>query len=287
MASRQLPDSNRSGEYLASLLEQASLCFTPCDHGQLVWQQWSDAGTPLVLIHGGFGSWNHWVSNIPFLRERFALYTLDLPGLGDSADMPEPHTPEHFARIVSTGINQLLGGTPHFQLAGFSFGAMIGVHVAALAGSRCERFTAIGAAGCGDLHVQVHLQRPPSQDTPEQEAHSIHHANLRALMFSCDEVIDDLAVHVHAVNLARHRFNRRRLSLTSDFVDNLPRVQGQLVGVWGGSDATAGGLASIEKRQRIFLDAKPNSEFHILHGVGHWAMYEATDSVDAILCGAP
>jgi 2-hydroxy-6-oxonona-2,4-dienedioate hydrolase len=268
---------------LAQLLSEADLQTTPCGQGRLVWQQWSSQGVPLVLLHGGFGCWNHWVHNIEGLRQQRALWTLDLPGLGDSAELPEPYTAMHFAQNVVAGLDVLLGSAAHFELAGFSFGAMIGARVAQLAGSRCERFTAIGAAGFGPLHKQVSLQRPPTASTPPDEAQQIHHSNLRALMFASEDSIDELAIHAHGSNLARHRFNSRRLSLTDDFIQTLPDIQAPLVGVWGSRDATAGGRANIEKRRELFLAAQTDAEFHILDGVGHWAMYEAPSAVNAIL----
>ena len=31
---------------------------TPCGEGCLVWRSWGE-GSPLVLLHGGYGSWTH------------------------------------------------------------------------------------------------------------------------------------------------------------------------------------------------------------------------------------
>ena len=61
------------------------------------------------------------------------------------------------------------------------------------------------------------------------------------------DCIDELALRVHADNLAQHRFNSRRLSLTDDFIQSLPLIKGELVGVWGSRDATAGHREAIEK----------------------------------------
>lgn len=278
---------------LSRLHSEATVHVTRCNHGDLVWQQWprdvaaeSDTSStlrPLLLLHGGFGSWTHWAANIPGLRKHREVWTLDLPGLGESANCPQPHTPEHIARIVLQGLDTLLGPATEFELAGFSFGAMVGARLAILTGSRCRRFTAIGAAGCGDLHVQVHLQHPPTPDTPAEEARSIHQSNLRTLMFANNDSIDELAILIHGENLARHRFNSRKLSLTDDFVQALPLIKARLVGVWGSRDATAGGRASLEKRRALFAAAQAGAEFHILDGIGHWAMYEAPDAINEIL----
>ncbi len=275
-------------EFLAQLRLESVTHTTSCNHGDVIWQDWlgdSPAQTPLILLHGGFGAWTHWVANIPGLRIERPLWTLDIPCLGDSADLPEPRTPEHFARVILHGLDCLLGPDAEFELGGFSFGAMVGARLAVLAGSRCRRFTAIGAAGCGDLHVQVHLQPPPGPDTLPAEVHSILRANLRALMFSSDDSIDELAIHIHGDNLAKHRFNSRKLSLTDDFLQALPLIKADLAGVWGSRDATAGGRPAIEKRRQLFEQARPGAEFHILDGIGHWAMYEAPAVINRILLG--
>ena len=266
----------------AALLATAETLTTPLPQGQLHWQRWSppEAGPPLLLLHGGFGSWNHWFANIDTLRCHRELWTLDLPGLGESGPISREATPTDFARLVRAGMDELLGRRA-YELAGFSFGAMIGARLAA--DQHCRRFTAIGAAGCGELHVQVELAMPPSKRTPWNEAAPVHRANLRALMFSPAAEIDELAVYLHASNLARARFNSRALSLTGDFLAALTKIGGQLVAVWGSADATAGGVAAIEARRKLILDCQPAARFQLLEGPGHWTMYESPGAVDAAL----
>ena len=41
-------------------------------------------GNPLVLLHGGMGSWSHWLRNIGALAREFTVITLDMPGYGSS-----------------------------------------------------------------------------------------------------------------------------------------------------------------------------------------------------------
>ena len=97
--------------------------------------------------------------------------------------------------------------------------------------------------------------------------------------------IDDLALHVHGDNLARHRFRSRKLAGSDDLIRILPEISAPLLGIWGEHDATAGTIAAIRERQRLFLAAQENAEFHILEGVGHWAMYEAPEVVNRLLLG--
>src|SRR5262245_33935997 len=69
---------------------------TPCGDSSMVWRVWG-SGEPLILLHGGTGSWNHWIKTIPVLASRYELWVPDIPGLGDSAMPPEPHTPSSIA----------------------------------------------------------------------------------------------------------------------------------------------------------------------------------------------
>lgn len=263
-----------------ALLDTAVMHRSTCGGGHLQWQQWSDsdAGPLLLLLHGGFGSWTHWLANIETLRQQREVWSVDLPGLGSSGDIFRNANAAHFAAMLAPGLKLLLGGRP-YQLAAFSFGAMVGAELAAH--TPCERFYAIGAAGCGDLHVQVSLTPPPPADTPWSKAAAVHRANLEALMFSQTFAIDDLAVHLHADNLARARFNSRGLSRTSAFLDRLPYLKAELVGIWGSVDATAGDAAALQARREVFENL--GGSFEQLDGVGHWAMYEAPESVNSIL----
>lgn len=250
------------------------------------WQSWGrgSANTlPLVLLHGGFGSWNHWFANLPALAEARQVWTVDLPGLGHSGDMSAPFTTEHFAELLLAGIDEVLGAGSVFELAGFSFGAMIGGHVAAGAEERCRRFVMIGAAGFGDLHVQVSLLPPPPPEMAAPEAEAIQRENLSRLMLASPAAIDDMAVYLHGDNLAHYRFRSRKLAGSSDLVAVLPNISAELVGVWGSEDATAGGPAAIDQRRELLQQVQPAAEFHVLDGVGHWAMYEAPESVNRIL----
>jgi formiminoglutamase len=75
----------------------------------MVWRRWG-RGSPLVLLHGGTGSWRHWAGNIAALAEHYQVYAADAPGLGDSDMMhTEPEiTPESVSAIVADGVARLL-----------------------------------------------------------------------------------------------------------------------------------------------------------------------------------
>jgi pimeloyl-ACP methyl ester carboxylesterase len=81
-----------------------------------------------LLIHGGHGSWAHWIANIDGLARKLRVIALDLPGFGNSAD--PGHLPEvgEFAICVRALIEQLQ--LQNVTLVGFSFGTLVAATVA-------------------------------------------------------------------------------------------------------------------------------------------------------------
>jgi pimeloyl-ACP methyl ester carboxylesterase len=273
-------------EQISGLLGRATLHTTDVDGCKIAWQQWPGASknaTPLLLVHGGFGSWTHWAANLDGLCRERAVWTVDLPGLGSSGDMPKPWTTDHFAELLLSGWRSLVGAERTFEIAAFSFGAMISGHLAAMAAEQCARCTLIGASGFGDLHVQASLLPPPGPEVPEREANAIHRENLSRLMLYTPESIDDLAVYIHGDNLARHRFRSRSMAGSNDLAEVLPQISARLVGIWGDRDVTAGGAENIEARRRLFLKAQPDAQFHVLENIGHWAMYETPKVINRLI----
>jgi len=88
MMDQLFPNASSPDQSMHPLLQrlgaQARRCVTPCGQGELVWHVWGEAREgvpPLVLFHGGSGSWTHFVRNIESLvRSGRELWVPDLPG---------------------------------------------------------------------------------------------------------------------------------------------------------------------------------------------------------------
>jgi 2-hydroxy-6-oxonona-2,4-dienedioate hydrolase len=252
---------------------------TPCGEGAMVWRVWG-SGPPLVLLHGGYGSWTHWIRNVLPLARRFTVIAPDLPGLGESATPPEPHTAEKLARIIVDGLATILPGGERFHLTGFSFGGVLGGHVAALLGEQVRGFTIVGSNGLGLRRQPTELERQKPGGTVE-ELLAIARHNLGVLMIADKGKIDDLAVYIQYINAPRGRIRSRRFSRTDALIQALPRVTAQLSGIWGGRDA--GAYPYLEERKRVLNEIQPGLRFEIIPGAGHWVAYEAADRFNPIL----
>ena len=252
---------------------------TPCGDGVMVWRRWG-SGPPLVLLHGGYGSWMHWIRNVLPLARQFTVIAPDLPGLGESATPPEPWTAPGLAAIVVAGLDIVLpqGARPH--LAGFSFGGVIGGNVAAQLGDRLRSFTVVGSNGLGLTRSPTDLRRvPPGAD--EVEEFATHRYNLNQLMIHDPAKIDELALYLQKTNHARARMRSRRFSRSGALIEALPKIKGRLDGIWGERDATA--YPHVDERARLLRGIQPGARFAIIPGAGHWVQFEAAERFNPIL----
>ena len=89
--------------FLSELANRAERIETSFVGGKMIWHRWtSDQSTrpPIILLHGGFGSWTHWALAITELQKSATVIAADLPGLGDSSDVLLPHTAGKLAAIT-------------------------------------------------------------------------------------------------------------------------------------------------------------------------------------------
>jgi len=271
--------NERTVAFVEGVAAEAQRIETPCGDGVMVWRVWG-SGPTLVLLHGGYGSWMHWIRNVLPLARRFTVVAPDLPGLGESATPPEPHTAESLARIIVGGLAAILPAGERFHLAGFSFGGVLGGHVAALLGEQVRGFTIVGSNGLGLRRQPTELERQKPGGTVE-ELLAIARHNVGLLMIADKDKIDDLAAYIQYLNAPRGRVRSRRFSRTDTLIQALPRVTAQLSGIWGGRDA--GAYPYLDERKRVLDEIQPGLRFEIIPGAGHWVAYEAADRFNPLL----
>lgn len=256
-------------ETVARIERLARRVDTPCGDGVMVWRLWG-AGPPLLLLHGGYGSWTHWLRNVLPLSADFTVITPDLPGLGDSAAPPVPYTADSIAAIIARGLPQAV--QEPVAIAGFSFGAVIGGHLAAQLGGRASCVLLIGAAGLG-------LPRPPLANLQRVEPGmsavqitEIQRGNLAKLMFGDASRIDALAVHLQNENTRRGRLDSRPIAFTDTLIHTLPRATARLGAIWGEKDITC--VPYIEQKFRVLRSIQPDTYCDVVPDAGHWVQWE-------------
>lgn len=251
---------------------------TPCGDGHVVWRSWG-AGTPLVLLHGGSGSWMHWLRNIRALSAQYRVLAADIPGLGESAMPPNPDHPRACAAPLQQGLVQILGPERRYHLTGFSFGANVSGQLAALDGAHVLSLTLVGAASLG-------LPRPPldllkvrdKQGTARREA---NRENLKRLMFRDEALIDDTALDIQEWNTRHARFRSRGFASGTSLKDAIHEAVAPLNGIWGEYDAVA--WPEVEARLAVIREGDASMRQAVIPGAGHWVAYEAAEPFNAAL----
>jgi pimeloyl-ACP methyl ester carboxylesterase len=281
----ELDPPRREGEtpaaYEARVHAASTLQRTSMGEATLAWHGWGDPATPaLVLLHGGFGSWRHWILNVIPLARRYRVWCADLPGLGDSDRLPGEYTPDNIAAAVLRGVDALLGEGAPFAMAGFSFGGIVGSHVAALAGLRVTRFVAIAPGALGLTSRRPVLESLGARRDPDA-VRDIHRINLGRLMIKDPARIDDLALHVQEETVKRARARSGAIPWTDVAARALARCECPIAGLWGERDWIA--EEHMHERVELFQRIQPGCPFHVVAGAGHWVMYERPDRVNPLL----
>lgn len=248
------------------------------------------AGEPLVLLHGGAGNWQHWVRNVDALAQHFRVMAIDQPCYGDSDAVPWETDVESYLDLCHLAVEEMTAGAPRVHVTGFSFGGYIAAEIAVRMGSRTAALSMTGGAGYGrpegrgfTLGSRKKLREGLGREPTPGELRVMHAENLGKLMLWDKSLIDDWTTDMQTRNVERTRFDSRRLS----WADGTPACVGKLncpvMIVYGEHDAAC--IPPIPERLARCHAVKPDLVSHIIPACGHWAMYEAPDTVNDLMIG--
>jgi 2-hydroxy-6-oxonona-2,4-dienedioate hydrolase len=277
----EMTDAAKTLAALEGSAETIRIPIAGMDGHHVVWRCWG-SGEPLVLLHGGFGSWNHWVRNVEPLSAHYRVIAPDMAGQGDSDDPPHPFDADSLAAILRDGLDRIVGDG-RVRITAFSFGSIIGGVLAGGLGDRVISFTGVGAAGLGERGpmTQQMIRATPEMSPDEREEVMRH--NLGLLMFADAGNIDPLALHIQRTNTARNRIRSRPISLSDRLRQEIPNIAGRMNLIWGAEDITAVGY--FEPRHAYLRTHHPDAGIVMLEGIGHWVQYEAAQTFNDALLG--
>jgi pimeloyl-ACP methyl ester carboxylesterase len=279
-AADRLPVSVRTVADLARIDAAARREEVRSGGGLIVWRCWG-AGEPVVLLHGGSGSWSHWARNIEALvAAGRQVWVPDLPGFGESSPPAEGGDADALPDPMEAALRALLGDTP-VVLVGFSFGGMVASFIAARYPARARRLVLVGAPALGLAPARRIVLRAWSHLAPGAARDAAHRANLATLMLHRPESVDELALAIHSENLPRDRMKLRRLSRTDILRRTLPAIACPVHAIWGAEDALYRG---IQDRIAPALAVAPDFRgLAMIAEAGHWVQFENPVEFDRAL----
>lgn len=139
----------------------------------LAWNLEDESLPVLVFVHGFGGHARWWSFLVPFFTDRYRVVAIDLPGMGDSDNLPEYHD-ECFARGILGVIGEY--GLAPVTIVGHSYGGVQSMYAMTLAP---ELFRHGIIIDCNlwfpqkkpkgiDLEVKPHKRRPSRQACVER-----------------------------------------------------------------------------------------------------------------------
>lgn len=242
------------------------------------------SGPLLLLLHGGTGSWTHWVRNIESLSRRFSLVIPDLPGMGESIDVPRDTDLDGYGRCLTAALSAgLVPPGQRFAVAGFSWG---GVVAAWLAAQLPERVFAACLLAPGGFPPDG-WHRPPLKPVPpgasDAEADAIHRANLEMMMIADPRNIDDLTVAMQRRNHGMTRFKSRFLGYRDTLGPSLRQVVCPVLAVLPARDPLPRPDAAA--RAEYLRRCAPHLVCRLVADASHWVAFEAADEVNRLVAG--
>lgn len=259
---------------IVEAIDAGSTHHDPCHEGRRIrWRHWG-AGAPVLLVHGGHGNWLHWLRWVEPLARRHSVWVPDLPGYGDSDDLPtHRHAPDRqqwLVRALRDTWRQLPGSDRPVALVGFSFGGLVAGQLIA-DGLAVRRLALLGTAA----HRTPRGAMPPLVNWrfgDRARALAILEHNLRALMLHDRQRDDDLALLAHERASRAARYRSKDLSQQADLGRLLAAFDGPLRMIWGRHDVTVASAAAAARRVARHRAAP---DLHVIAGAGHWVQYEA------------
>lgn len=236
----------------------------------VVWRR-VGSGPPLVLLHGGHGSWLHWARVIPELSSSFNLWMPDMPGYGESTLTPSGGLTELVAQLRQS-LDALLGAHTPILLGGFSFGGLVSAQLAAQR-EHVQRLVLIGPAGHGGRRRQTVSPMPWRDLDPDADpvgwAERMRH-NLLAQMLHSESAVDGLAMEIQWRSCVNTRFRSKPFSRSGALAPALQAYPGATLELWAEHDVTA---TPHELEDRAAPGGAPRKRL-IVGGAGHWLMHE-------------
>ena len=248
------------------------------------WRIWGK-GQPIIFLHGGYGSWRHWIKQVIYLAKDYQILVPDMPGFGESSDLKSDHTPENISLNLYQTFRKLnINDLDNINLVGFSFGGLISGHLSyqfLKKGIELKNLILVGPGGTGARRgpMREMVRRTPKMSF--EEILKAHFENLKILMFNNPKNIDLLSLYIQLENTNNHRLKSRPISATNTLIKILEKQDIIPYLIFGEKDATVGPY--LEERISLFREACKDVRIHVEIDAGHWIMYEKPDRFNNLI----
>ncbi len=247
---------------------------------KISFRQWGEVGPVLVMLHGGYGSWMHWLNNINKLSENYRIIVPDMPGFGESELLPYLPSLDQYAQILVDALNDLLP-KEKYNIVGFSFGSAIGSHMMKFAYEKVMRLTLVGYNRTGNMPFKRPKMKSWRDVDSKEELFAAQRFNLSAMMLHKEEKIDDLAITIQTLNTRGGKVRSLDIVASHDLPSRLLNVNKPIDIIWGEYDVTL--INGIDNARERMKELIPDARCHVIDNTGHWVQFEEPELFNKII----
>ena len=241
---------------------------------------WGQSGPILVLLHGGYGSWMHFLKNVEELSKNFQVIVPDMPGFGESEPLPKVPNLDEYAQTLVDALSSLTNGS-NYNIIGFSFGSAIGSHMIKFAGDSVNRLTLVGYNRTGNMPFKRPKMLSWRDAKTEEELNTAQRHNLSVMMIHKQEKIDDMAINLQTLNTKGAKVRSLEIVASHDLPNRILNISQPIDIIWGEFDVTL--INGIDDAQNRMKELIPDVKFHIIPNSGHWIQFEEYEKFNSTI----
>ena len=241
---------------------------------------WGQSGPILVLLHGGYGSWMHFLKNVEELSKNFQVIVPDMPGFGESEPLPKVPNLDEYAQTLVDALSSLTNGS-NYNIIGFSFGSAIGSHMIKFAGDSVNRLTLVGYNRTGNMPFKRPKMLSWRAAKTEEELNIAQRHNLSVMMIHKQEKIDDMAINLQTLNTKGAKVRSLEIVASHDLPNRILNISQPIDIIWGEFDVTL--INGIDDAQNRMKELIPDVKFHIIQNSGHWIQFEEYEKLNSTI----
>jgi len=251
----------------------------------MVWREWGE-GSPIILLHGGFGSWTHWIRNIPALSAHHRVLVPDMLSFGESDDLPDGHPIEMMTKALMNGVESLIQPIEKINIVGFSFGTL---PASTLARAIREKHSVLqgqlvltAPAGLGLSVGRLSQLQSIRTSESDSETREIIRQNLNTMMIDDPSKITEETIDLQIANVARKRLTAKPVSRSELLIKTCNNLQLDNINIiYGTKDVYK--MRTEPAYSKALVKVHPGLVIHEIEGAGHWAQYENPKAFNAIV----
>jgi pimeloyl-ACP methyl ester carboxylesterase len=249
-----------------------------------------DCGSPIILLHGGNGSIEFWLYNLPALAAHHRVYAFDMVGSGKS-DYPDR------SYSLADGAEFLCGFMSALKiekatLIGNSMGGGVALEFTKLYPDRVDKLVLVDSMGFGrEISLGIRLITLPAVVSLLRPGRWMIPAMLRSNFYDGKQLPPEWIEFRYPIfaipgrnrvilRIGQSNFNLAGVlpQVYQPILDSLPNISQPTLIIWGESDR----IIPV-KHARIAAAGIPNSQLHIFPDCGHHPYLEYPAEFDRLV----